>query len=147
MRRDLLATGTNSRCGRIFAQGASWSPRRCSSLVSRLRHVAARRTDEYEERAVKGGAVTVVQRTSSDLRLNPHLHVAFLDGVYREDGAELTWQPLGHLQTREVGEVLERSVRRMNVQGFSLALEFGFAFNPCLLAQVVRDLAALVQEA
>jgi hypothetical protein len=28
----------------------------------------------------KSGAVTVVQRTSSDLRLNPHLHVVFLDG-------------------------------------------------------------------
>ena len=57
--------------------------------------------------------MTVVQRTSSDLRLNPHLHVVFLDGVYREDGAELTWRPLGHLQTREVGDVLERAVRRM----------------------------------
>jgi hypothetical protein len=31
-------------------------------------------------------SVTVVQRASSDLRLNPHLHVVFLDGVYREDG-------------------------------------------------------------
>jgi len=30
----------------------------------------------------KSGAVTVVQRTSSDLRLNPHLHVVFLDGAY-----------------------------------------------------------------
>ena len=38
--------------------------------------------------------------------------VVFLDGVYREDGAELTWQALRHLQTRQVGEVLERAVRR-----------------------------------
>ena len=30
----------------------------------------------------KTGAMTVVQRTSSDLRLNPHLHVVFLDGAY-----------------------------------------------------------------
>jgi hypothetical protein len=75
----------------------------------------------YEERAVrrgarraaKTGAVTVVQRTSSDLRLNPHLHVLFLDGAYHEDGAELVWNELGHLQTREVGQVLENSVRRM----------------------------------
>jgi hypothetical protein len=44
----------------------------------------------YEQRAVrrgalgaaKSGAVTVVQRTSGDLRLNPHLHVVFLDGAY-----------------------------------------------------------------
>jgi hypothetical protein len=46
----------------------------------------------YEERAVrrgalsatKSGAVTVVQSTSGDLRLNPHLHVLFLDGAYHE---------------------------------------------------------------
>jgi len=38
-----------------------------------------------ESRGVRGaktGAVTVVQRTWSDLRLNPHLHVVFLDGAY-----------------------------------------------------------------
>jgi hypothetical protein len=75
----------------------------------------------YSERAVrsgargaaKTGAVTVVQRTSSDLRLNPHLHVVFLDGAYHEDGAALVWNELGHLQTREVGQVLENAVRRM----------------------------------
>ena len=32
----------------------------------------------------KSGAVTVVQRTSSDLRLNPHLHAVFLDGAWHE---------------------------------------------------------------
>jgi hypothetical protein len=32
------------------------------------------------------GAVAVIQRGSSDLRLNPHFHVLFLDGVYRPDG-------------------------------------------------------------
>lgn len=30
----------------------------------------------------KSGSVTVIQRASSDLRLNPHFHVLFLDGVY-----------------------------------------------------------------
>jgi hypothetical protein len=71
----------------------------------------------YVERAAAGGApgaktgaVTVVQRTSSDLRLNPHLHVVFLDGAYHEDGATLAWEELGHLKTREVGEVLEHSL-------------------------------------
>jgi hypothetical protein len=63
--------------------------------------------------SAQAGAVTVVQRTSSDLRLNPHLHVVFLDGAYHEDGATLVWDELGHLETREVGEVLERAVRRM----------------------------------
>ncbi|WP_437741131.1 transposase [Sorangium sp. So ce302] len=44
--------------------------------------------------AAKTGSVTVVQRTSSDLRLNPHLHVLFLDGTYHEDGADLVWNEL-----------------------------------------------------
>ena len=61
----------------------------------------------------KSGAVTVVQRTSSDLRLNPHLHQIVLDGAWHEDGGELTWEALSHLRTSEVGEVLERVVRRM----------------------------------
>ncbi|WP_437678979.1 transposase [Sorangium sp. So ce131] len=75
----------------------------------------------YEERAVrrgargtvKSGAVTAVQRTSGDMRLNPHLHVVFLDGAYHEDGTELVWNELGHLRTREVGQVLEHAVGRM----------------------------------
>lgn len=59
----------------------------------------------------------MVQRTSSDLRLNPHLHVIFLDGSIANRlgtliGA-LAWAELGHLQSREVGEVLERALRRM----------------------------------
>lgn len=47
-------------------------------------------------------------------RLNPHLHVVFLDGAYQEQDAQLAWQPLGHLQTREVGQVLQRVVQRMD---------------------------------
>ena len=39
--------------------------------------------------------------------------VLFLDGVYHERDAELVWQQLGHLKTREVGEVLEHVVRRI----------------------------------
>jgi hypothetical protein len=56
----------------------------------------------------KTGAVSVVQRTSSDLRLDQHLHAVFLDGAWHERGGELTWQGLRHLKTSEVGEVLER---------------------------------------
>ena len=32
------------------------------------------------------GAATVIQRANSDLRLNPHLHTIFLDGLYSPDG-------------------------------------------------------------
>ncbi len=56
--------------------------------------------------------MTVVQRTSSDLRLNPHLHVVFLDGSYQGGTVdeELVWREHGHLQTRDVGRVLERPI-------------------------------------
>ena len=80
----------------------------------RLLRQARGRSQRRVSADAKTGAVTVVQRTSSDLRLNPHLHVVFLDGAYHEQGAELAWQALGHLQTREVGQVLQRAVRRID---------------------------------
>jgi len=65
----------------------------------------------------KSGAVVVVQRTSSDLKLNPHLHIVFLDGVYREPDANSADSPsftaLPHLSTREVGEGLETICKRI----------------------------------
>jgi len=61
----------------------------------------------------QSGAVVALQRTSSDLRLNPHLHVLFLDGVYREEGDAAVFHALPHLSTREVGAVLESAVRRI----------------------------------
>ena len=41
------------------------------------------------------------------------LHLIALDGVWIEQDGELGWEGFGHLRTREVGEVLERLVRRM----------------------------------
>jgi hypothetical protein len=38
----------------------------------------------------KSGAVVSVQRTSSDLKLNPHLHAVFLDGAYVHDATPVT---------------------------------------------------------
>jgi len=61
----------------------------------------------------QSGAVVALQPTSSDLRLNPHLHVLFLDGVYREEGEAVVFEALPHLSTREVGAVLESAVRRI----------------------------------
>jgi hypothetical protein len=56
----------------------------------------------------------VVQRTSSDLRLNPHVHAVFLDGVHHEDATgAVTFRPLGRLTTDDVAEVLEDATRRM----------------------------------
>jgi hypothetical protein len=60
----------------------------------------------------KTGSVTVVQRTSSDLRCNPHLHAVFLDGTWEQQG-ELVFRGLGHLRTSDVGEVLAHTIRRI----------------------------------
>ena len=61
----------------------------------------------------QSGAVVVVQRTASDLKLNPHLHVVLLDGVYREDGDAIAFHALPHLTTRDVADVLERACKRI----------------------------------
>jgi len=90
-------------------------------LLGRLTRIAvetvlasyAARAGGKEWAGAQSGAVTAVQRTSSDLRLNPHLHVIALDGAWREEDGELVWEGLRHLRTSEVGEVLERVVRRM----------------------------------
>jgi hypothetical protein len=69
-----------------------------------------------EERGVAGqsGAVLVVQRTSSDLRLNPHVHAVFLDGVHHEgaDG-EMQFHALARLTTEDVASVLGDASRRI----------------------------------
>jgi Putative transposase len=91
------------------------------ALLGRLARIFEKTVHRfYAERAAKegwsgakSGSVTVIQRTSADLRLNPHLHLVALDGAYHEQGAELVWHALGHLKTSEAGEVLERAVRRM----------------------------------
>ncbi len=41
--------------------------------------------DLYRAGSGQGGTITVTQRTSSDLRLNPHLHQLALDGVFVEE--------------------------------------------------------------
>src|SRR5262249_6941222 len=42
-------------------------------------------------------------RTSSDLRLNPHLHAVFLDGAFHEQDGEVVFEGLSHVKTSEVG--------------------------------------------
>jgi hypothetical protein len=60
---------------------------------------------------VQSGAVVAVQRASSDLKLNPHLHANFLDGVYvpGPDGPDGTpeFRALPHLSTTDVADALQ----------------------------------------
>jgi hypothetical protein len=54
------------------------------------------------------GSVTAIQRASSDLRLNPHLHGVFLDGVFIErDDDELGFVELPALSELDVCELLQ----------------------------------------
>jgi Putative transposase/Transposase zinc-binding domain len=62
----------------------------------------------------KSGAVTAVQRVSSDLRINPHLHSLCLDGVFTEnDDGELTFHPLPFLTNDDVADVLQIASARI----------------------------------
>jgi hypothetical protein len=56
----------------------------------------------------QSGAVVAVQRASSDLKLNPHLHAVFLDGVYVPgvDGAP-EFRALPRLSTSGVADALQ----------------------------------------
>ena len=61
------------------------------------------------------GAVTVIQRANSDLRLNPHLHTIFLDGVYSPDGdgKGRMFHPAPAPTQQEVEQVVERASKRI----------------------------------
>ncbi len=58
--------------------------------------------------------VVAVQQTSSDLRMNPHVHAVFLDGAYEVDGDRVVFHPLPKLTTRDVAEVLEQALKCMS---------------------------------
>lgn len=98
---------------RRLAQDAGLLGRLTRIVVETVLAFCAARAAQEGRLGAKGGAVSVVQRASSDLRLNPHLHLVVLDGAWYEDGGELAWEGLSHLGTSEVGEVLERLVRRI----------------------------------
>jgi hypothetical protein len=60
------------------------------------------------------GGVTAIQRSSSDLRLNPHFHSLLFDGVYApgRDG-KLAFHAAPPLRQEDVEAVLARSRRRI----------------------------------
>jgi Putative transposase/Transposase zinc-binding domain len=62
----------------------------------------------------QGGLLNVIQRSSGDMRLNPHLHVVALDGVYvaGPDGQPV-FRALGRLKTDEVADVVQITKARV----------------------------------
>ena len=62
----------------------------------------------------QSGAVLVVKRTSSDLRLNPHVHAVFVDGAFHEDApGEVKFAAQPRLPTEQVACMLEDATRRI----------------------------------
>ena len=66
------------------------------------------------DRRAQGGLLTVIQRSSGDMRLNPHLHVVALDGIYvaGSDGQPV-FRALGRLKTDEVADVVQITKARV----------------------------------
>jgi len=84
--------------------------------VSRsLRHRAKRELGLGSVSRMHTGAVAVVQRADSALRLNVHVHALALDGVYVRDGAKgpLTFHPLAAPTRAHVEDVARRTARRV----------------------------------
>ena len=54
----------------------------------------------------QSGAVSVVQRVNSDLRLNPHLHAILLDGVFANSGSPV-FHPLPYLDDSDLADLLQ----------------------------------------
>ncbi len=64
----------------------------------------------------QSGAVSVVQRVNSDLRLSPHLHSIVVDGVFVADSSSPVFRPLLHLDDSDLADLLQViRVRVLNV--------------------------------
>ena len=63
----------------------------------------------------ESGAVTVIQRANSDLRLSPHFHVLQLDGVYApgRDGGFPIFHPAPELTQEDVLAIVARASKRI----------------------------------
>ena len=85
-----------------------------TELGRSLRHRAKRQLGLGSVDDALTGLVVVVQRTDGALRLNVHLHVLCLDGVYRRDGEELTFSPLPTPSAQEVGDIARRTAKRVH---------------------------------
>jgi hypothetical protein len=81
--------------------------RRLRKRVAPFPAHAGQSTNERRRPKLQGGTVTVVQRTNSDFRLNPHLHVLALDGVFVEQPEGLPrFEQLPELTSTDVAEVV-----------------------------------------
>jgi hypothetical protein len=85
-------------------------------LSRSLKRRAKRELDLASVEEAHTGAVCAVQRTDGALRLNVHLHVLALDGVYVRDGEskKLVFEALEAPSHREVLDVARRTAERID---------------------------------
>jgi hypothetical protein len=83
-------------------------------LERSLKHRAKRQLGLGSVGKALAGLVVVVQRTDGALRLNVHLHVLGLDGVYLRRGGELTFRPLPTPTAHEVSDIARRTALRVH---------------------------------
>ena len=113
------------------------------------------RRPKTRRRKFQSGTVTAVQRVNSDFRLNPHLHVLALDGVFVEelDGSSPKFKQLPHLRSSEVADlvttirirVLALLTRRGVIEDSAdqlVLLPDGLAEDEPVLAQVTEAAAS-----
>ncbi|MEO8181946.1 MAG: hypothetical protein ABI895_24180, partial [Deltaproteobacteria bacterium] len=86
-----------------------------SELLGCLRRRAERLLGLTSVSQAHPGAVAAIQRTDSALRLNVHVHVLALDGVYVRERAEgpLVFHALPTPSSAEVAEVARRTAERL----------------------------------
>src|SRR5690606_20279507 len=113
--------------------------RLCAGVVSAfaqelshsLRHRAKKHLGLGSMSEAHTGSVTFVQRFDSALRLNVHLHVLVLDGVYlREPDEPLGFHQLPEPSAEDVANVAERTARRIQ----RLLEKLGLRPDPALCA-------------
>jgi len=84
-------------------------------LSRSLRHRAKQLLGLESIKHALTGAIAVVQRTDGALRLNVHLHVLALDGVYlRDESGGLEFHALPTPSRAEVEEVARRTAKRLH---------------------------------
>lgn len=72
----------------------------------------------YDGKLLAAVTRIVVQRVSSDLKLNPHLHTILLDGVFVADNGSPVFHPLPQLHDSDLADLLQ--VIRVRLVNFLL---------------------------
>ena len=107
----------------------------CRIFVDSVLGFYRRRMRDRGVRDGRSGAVSVVQRTSADLRLNPHIHTVALDGVFSpsNDGVPI-FHALPDLDNRDVADLLQVvRVRVLRMLARARVIEEDAAETLCLL--------------